>query len=160
MSQVRAVVSVCVSPCVCLWSHTFIFFLQTSSCVRLSALANMGTMLTFSCRAFIHSTSRGRRLKNKRACVCVCECTHKNMSKRQWTNFMWGCCSNCCTSLALCAEVKHVSVPVAKWRDEVEAAVDSVVLDVPSVQPALVSEVLFKLLVDVVLYWLPADANT
>ncbi len=60
----------------------------------------------------------------------------------------------------MCAEVKHASVPVAKWRDEVEAAVDSVVLDVPSVQPALVSEVLFKLLVDVVLYWLPADANT
>lgn len=49
---------------------------------------------------------------------------------------------------------------MAEWRDEVEAAVDSVVLDVPSVQPALVSEVLLKLLVDVVFYWFPADANT
>ena len=47
---------------------------------------------------------------------------------------------------------------MAKWRDEVEAAVDSVILDVSSVQPALISEVLFKLLVDVVLYRLPAEA--
>lgn len=37
---------------------------------------------------------------------------------------------------------------------------DSVVLDVSSVQPALISEVLFKLLVDVVFYVLPADAKT
>lgn len=58
-------------------------------------------------------------------------------------------------------KVKYVvsTVPMAKWRDKVEAAVDSVVLDVPSVQTAFISEVLFKLLVDVVFYWLPADAN-
>lgn len=48
---------------------------------------------------------------------------------------------------------------MAERRDEVEAAVDSVVLDVPSVQPALISEVLFKLLIDVVVYLLPADGN-
>lgn len=52
-----------------------------------------------------------------------------------------------------------VSAPVAERRDEVEAAVDSVVLDVPSVQAALISEVLLKLLVDVVFYRLPADAD-
>lgn len=51
------------------------------------------------------------------------------------------------------------SVPVAEGRDEVEAAVDSVVLDVPSVQAALVSEVLLKLLVDVVFYLFPAGEN-
>ena len=64
--------------------------------------------------------------------------------------------------LATCAQVKHqdVCVPVAEGRYEVEAAVNSVVLDVSSVQAALISEVLFKLLVDVVLYLLPADANT
>lgn len=44
-----------------------------------------------------------------------------------------------------------VSVPVAERGNEVQAAVDSVVLDVPPVQAALVSEVLLKLLVDVVL---------
>lgn len=49
---------------------------------------------------------------------------------------------------------------MAKRRDEVEAAVHSVVLDVPPVQPALISEVLLKLLVDVVFYFLPAIANT
>lgn len=43
-----------------------------------------------------------------------------------------------------------VIVPVAKRRDEVEAAMNSVVLDVPSVQAALISEVLLKLLVNVV----------
>lgn len=37
---------------------------------------------------------------------------------------------------------------------------DSVVLDVLSVQPALVSEILLKLLVDVIFYVSPADPNT
>lgn len=69
---------------------------------------------------------------------------------------------SCSTSLASWADVEHGGggVPVAKWRDKVEAAVDSVVLDVASVQPALISEVLFKLLVDVVFYWIPADTDT
>lgn len=53
-----------------------------------------------------------------------------------------------------------VSVPMSERWDEVEAAVDSVVLNVSSVQPALVSEELFKLLVDVVFYVPPADAET
>lgn len=43
------------------------------------------------------------------------------------------------------------SLPVAERGDEVQAAVDSVVLNVPPVQAALVSEELLKLLVDVVL---------
>lgn len=39
--------------------------------------------------------------------------------------------------------------PVAEWRDEVEAAVNSVVDDVPAVEAALVVEVALKLVVDV-----------
>ena len=39
-----------------------IFFFLTSIGVSVSALARMGTMLTFSCRAFMNSTSKGRRL--------------------------------------------------------------------------------------------------
>ena len=58
------------------------------------------------------------------------------------------------------AEVNHViNIPMTKWRDEVEEAVNSVVLDVLSVQPALISEILLKLLVYVVFYVLPTDAN-
>lgn len=49
---------------------------------------------------------------------------------------------------------------MAKWRDEVEAAVHSVVLDVLPVQAALVSEVLLKLLIDVICDWLPARTHT
>jgi len=45
---------------------------------------------------------------------------------------------------------------VAKGRYEVEAAVDSVVLDVLAVEAALVSEVLLKLVVDVALDGPPA----
>lgn len=51
------------------------------------------------------------------------------------------------------------SSPMAKRRDEIEKAVDSVVLNVLSVQPALIPEVLFKLVVNVVLHVPPADAN-
>lgn len=53
-----------------------------------------------------------------------------------------------------------LSVPVAEGGDEVQAAVDSVVFDVPPVQAALISEILLKLLVDVVFYVLPADGQT
>lgn len=48
---------------------------------------------------------------------------------------------------------------MTEGRDEVEAAVHAVVLDVLAVQSALVSEVLLKLLVDVVCDGLPT-ANT
>lgn len=48
-------------------------------------------------------------------------------------------------------------VPVTEGRDEVEAAVHAVVLDVLTVQSALVSEVLLELLVDVVCHRLPAE---
>lgn len=47
-------------------------------------------------------------------------------------------------------------LPMSKWRYEVEAAVDSVVLDVLPVQSTLVPEVLLKLLVNVVGDGLPA----
>lgn len=49
---------------------------------------------------------------------------------------------------------------MAKWRDEIEQAVNSVVLYVLSVQPALISEVLLKLLINVVFHVFPADADT
>ena len=47
-------------------------------------------------------------------------------------------------------------LPVTKGWDEVEAAVDPVVLDVLPVEPTLVSEVLLKLVVDVALDGPPA----
>lgn len=49
---------------------------------------------------------------------------------------------------------------MAVWREEKETAVHSVVLYVSSVQAALISEVLFKLLIDVVLNVLPTDDNS
>ena len=52
-----------------------------------------------------------------------------------------------------------VSLPVPERRNEVEAAVDSVVLDVLSVQPALIPEVLLKLLIYVVCDRLPAGTH-
>lgn len=47
-------------------------------------------------------------------------------------------------------------LPVSERRDEVEAAVHPVVLDVLPVESALVSEVLFELQVDVVRHCPPA----
>lgn len=58
------------------------------------------------------------------------------------------------------AQLSAVSLPMAERGDEVQAAVDTVVLYVPPVQAALVSEVLLKLLVDVVLQVLPAGGQT
>ena len=52
-----------------------------------------------------------------------------------------------------------MSLPVPERRNEVEAAVDSVVLDVLSVQPALIPEVLLKLLIYVVCDRLPAGTH-
>lgn len=46
-----------------LLQSTLIFFFLTSVGVSVSALARTGTMFTFSCRAFINSTSKGRRLE-------------------------------------------------------------------------------------------------
>lgn len=43
------------------------FFFFTSLGVSVSALAKIGTMLTFSCRAFMNSTSKGRRLEVKQS---------------------------------------------------------------------------------------------
>lgn len=50
--------------------------------------------------------------------------------------------------------------PMPKGRDEVETAVHSVILDVLSVQAALITEVLLKLLVDVVSDGLPAEKDS
>lgn len=50
-------------------------------------------------------------------------------------------------------------VPVSKGRDEVEAAVHPVVLDVLPVQATLVPEILLKLLVYVVGHRLPAGGE-
>lgn len=51
-------------------------------------------------------------------------------------------------------------VPVAEGRDEVQAAMHAIVLDVLAVQATLVSEVLLELLVDVVRHRLPAVWGT
>lgn len=51
-------------------------------------------------------------------------------------------------------------VPVSKGRDEVEAAVHTVVLDVLPVQATLVPEILFELLIYVVGDGLPAGEET
>lgn len=77
----------------------------------------------------MHSTSRGRRLQTR---ANVCECS--GLCLLEGPRVGSGC-----------------SLPVAERGDEVQAAVDSVVLNVPPVQAALVSEELLKLLVDVVL---------
>lgn len=52
-----------------------------------------------------------------------------------------------------------VLLPMPKWRDEVEAAVDSVILDVLSVQPALIPEILLELLIYVVCDRFPAGTK-
>lgn len=52
------------------------------------------------------------------------------------------------------------TVPMAEGRDEVQAAVHPVVLNVLAVQATLISEILLKLLVDVFGHRLPAGAGT
>lgn len=42
-----------------------------------------------------------------------------------------------------------VDSPMAEWRDKIEAAVNSIVHYVSTVQPALIMEVALKLVVDV-----------
>ncbi len=49
----------------------------------------------------------------------------------------------------------RVSLPMAVWRDEVKAAMDTIILNVFSVQAAFVLEVLLKGAVNVVLNGLP-----
>lgn len=58
-----------------------------------------------------------------------------------------------------CVYVCWVLLPMPKWWDEVEAAVDSVVLNVLPVQSTLIPEVLLKLLIYVVCDWLPAGTH-
>lgn len=59
-----------------------------------------------------------------------------------------------------CREPQARTIPVAKGRDEVQAAVHPVVLDVLAVQATLISKVLLKLLVDVFCHRPPAGAGT
>ena len=56
-------------------------------------------------------------------------------------------------------EPQAQTVPVAEGRDEVQAAVHPVVLNVLAVQATLISEILLKLLVDVFSHRLPAGAG-
>lgn len=55
-------------------------------------------------------------------------------------------------------------IPVSRWRDEVQAAVDSVVGHRPAVHPGLCIQEVLAFTVDVVYNWLPAgetsDGNT
>lgn len=59
-----------------------------------------------------------------------------------------------------CQEPQAQTIPVAEGRDEVEAAVHPVVLDILAIQATLISEILLKLLVDVFRHRLPAGART
>lgn len=59
-------------------------------------------------------------------------------------------------STRCCQEPQARTIPVAEGRDEVQAAVHPVVLDVLAVQATLISEILLELLVDVFCHRLPA----
>lgn len=48
---------------------------------------------------------------------------------------------------------------MSKWWNKIQAAVNSIVLDVLSVQAALVPEVLIELLIDVICDRFPADIH-
>lgn len=48
---------------------------------------------------------------------------------------------------------------MSKWWNKIQAAVDSIVLDVLSVQAALVPEVLIELLIDVICDRFPTDIH-
>ncbi len=48
-------------------------------------------------------------------------------------------------------------LPMSKRRDEVQAAVDTVILDVLPVQAAFIPKILFKLLLNIVSDGLPAE---
>lgn len=58
---------------------------------------------------------------------------------------------------AYCGVCVCVFIPMTKGRNKVKTAVYAVVLYVFAVQATLISEVLLKLLVDVVGDWLPAE---
>lgn len=46
-------------------------------------------------------------------------------------------------------------IPVAMRTDKIQTAVDSVVNNMPAIQPRLITKVSFILLVNVINYWLP-----
>lgn len=104
----------------------FCFSRATSLAVSVSALAMTSTMFTFRCSLFISSRSIWRRLRRERGALERRQC------------------------------VRSERLPVAPGRNEVQAAVDPVVLNVAPVQAALVGEVLPELVVDVVRAHLPA----
>ncbi len=133
---VLAPLGVCV--CVCAVTRSLSFF--TSLGVRQSAFAMRGTTFTLSCRAFMNSISTGRSLQ-----------TDENFTEHLYLcmdmNSQWWVCVCVCV------------LPMSKRRYEVEAAVNSVVLDVLPVESALVSEVLFKLLINVICDGPPATKH-
>ena len=145
-------VCLCVRVCVFMISHLFFLSADLRMCQAVS-FGQHWNYVDFFMQGLhkLHIQRSKTDGRGTQTCVCVCVCEHKHIEKLH---------RECCTSLSSCAVFCMLSVvPVAKRRDEVEAAVDSVVLDVPPVQPALISEVLLKLLVDVVFYFLPAIAN-
>lgn len=112
---------------------TLFFMRSTSAGVRVSALASTGTMFTRWCRALMNSTSRGRSLWGEPGEPRPTEPLPSPPAARA-----------------------GLPLPVAKGRNEVDAAVHSVVLDVFPVEATFVTEILLKLLVDVVGHRLPA----
>lgn len=65
----------------------------------------------------------------------------------------------CCSEPQVGREGGVMLLPMAEGRDEVDAAVDAVVLDVFPVQATLITEILLELLVDVVSHRLPAGGT-
>ena len=115
---------------------TLFFMRSISAGVRVSALASTGTMFTRWCRALMNSTSRGRRLRGEPSEHCPTKPLPQHPPSWQ--------------------RRRGLPVPVAEGRDEVDAAVDAVILDVLPVEATFITEILLKLLVDVVGHWLPA----
>lgn len=85
--------------------------------------------------AFMNSTSRGFRLDK----------TKKEEKKKRKTNTYWITDTTCGRDLYNSVYV----LPMSKWRNEVKAAVHSIVHNMSSIQPTLIMEVSLKLIVDV-----------
>lgn len=88
--------------------------MDTSAGVMQSALANTGTILTFPCRAFIHSTSRGRRLQHKQTCVNLSPVVTapeglRSQRTRGWTGrWSTGSSGLCCLGCSSCSSRSHL----------------------------------------------------
>lgn len=129
--------------------------LRISQGTRQSALAMRGTMFTFSCRAFMKPTSTGRSLRGAARVVRGWGRGGAGRAggglREEWPWRLWWLSEE-----AGGPWPQDSHAPVPKRRDEVQAAVHPVVLDVLAVEAALVTEILLKLLVHVVGDGLPA----